>query len=137
MILFVLAAGLGFLGRGPFSHATTQSASGALSVNYEPIARHGTSTTITLHIKKPEDFPHPIELRVSQQMIEPMGYEHTIPAANNSSLSEHGMRLTFNEAANQPDVLVRFELAPNAIGFVPLHISDGTDTINWSVLVVP
>ncbi|MGD0103027.1 MAG: hypothetical protein ABSC06_03200 [Rhodopila sp.] len=138
MVLFVLAAGLGLLGRGPFSHSTTQSAGGALSVDYEPIARHGTNTTITVHLKKPADVDRPIELRVNQQIIEPMGYQRSVPLANSSSsVSDAGMRLTFNEAANQPDVLVRFELMPNAVGLVPLHVSDGSDTIDWSILVVP
>ena len=137
MVLFTLTAGLGLLGRGPFSHATIQSASHALSVNYEPISRHGTTTTITVHVKKLRDASHPIELRVNQQIIEPMGYERTIPIANSSSVTNDGMRLTFIDAANQPDVLVRFQLKPSAVGFIPLRVSDGTDTINWSVLVVP
>lgn len=55
MVLFTLAAGLGLLGRGPFSHATTRSASRALSVGYEPISHHGTATTINVHVKKPQD----------------------------------------------------------------------------------
>lgn len=137
MVLFTLAAGLGFLGRGPFSHESVQSPSGALSVDYEPVARNGTTTTITVHVRKPQDGPKPIELRVNQQIIEPMGFQRAVPLANSSSISNDGMRLTFTEAAKQPDVLVRFELMPNTFGFVPLRVSDGADTIDWSVLVVP
>ncbi|MDQ2762707.1 MAG: hypothetical protein M3Y22_04230 [Pseudomonadota bacterium] len=137
MILFTLAAGLGLLGRGPFSHATAQSASHALGVNYEPISHDGTATTVTVHIKKPRDASRVIELRVNQQMIEPMGYERTVPLANNSSVTDDGMRLAFTDAANQSDILARFQLKPSAVGFIPLHLSDGTDTIDWSVLVVP
>ncbi len=137
MVLFVLAAGLGLMGRGPFSHASVQSTGGALAVDYEPVARHGTTTTISVHIRKPQDAGHTIELRVNQQIIEPMGFQRAIPLANSSSVSDGGMRLTFNEPANQSDVLVRFEVMPNAVGFIPLRVSDGTDSINWSVLVVP
>ena len=137
MILFTLAAALGFLGRGPFSHESAQSSDGTLAVDYEPVARHGTTTTITVHLKKPQDVARPIELRVNQQIIEPMGYQRAIPLANSSSVTDNGMRLTFDEAANQSDVLIRFEVMPNAIGFVPLHVSDGSDTVNISVLVVP
>ena len=60
-----------------------------------------------------------------------------IPLANSSSVSNDGMRLAFDEAAGQSDVLVRLEVMPNAIGFIPLHGSDGASSINWSVLVVP
>ncbi len=137
MVLFALAAGLGFLGRGPFSHASTQSTGGGLSVDYEPIARHGTATTITVHIKHPHDTVDPINVSVNQQIIEPMGFQRSIPLANASSVTDSGIRLSFTEPSGQHDVLVRFELLPNAVGFIPLHVSDGTDTIDWSMLVVP
>jgi hypothetical protein len=137
MVLFTLASALGLLGRGPFSHATTQSLSGAMSVDYEPITRHGAPTMISVHVRKPQSVGHPIELRINQQMIEPMGYQRSVPLANSSSVSNDGMRLSFEAAPGQSDILVRFELMPNAIGFVPLHVSDGTDSIDWSLLVVP
>jgi len=137
MVLFTLAAALGLLGRGPFSHATTASSNGAISVDYEPISRHDTATTITVHIKKPQDTPHPIELRVDQHLIEPMGFQRSVPLANSSSISEDGMRLTFGEPADQREALVRFEVKPNTIGRIPLRVSDRSDTVDWSILVVP
>lgn len=73
MVLFTQAAGPGLLGRGPYSHATARSADGALTVDYEPIARHhSTSTTLTVHIKQRWDVPHPVELRINQTNIEPL-----------------------------------------------------------------
>jgi hypothetical protein len=108
-----------------------------MSVDYEPITRHGAPTMISIHVKKPQNTAHPIELRVNQQMIEPMGYQRSVPLANTSSVSNDGMSLTFNAVPDQSDVLVRFELMPNAVGFIPMHVSDGTDSIDWSLLVVP
>jgi hypothetical protein len=137
MLVFALAAGLGFLGRGPFSHDSVQTADGALAADYEPIARHGTNTTITVHVKRPQGLTHPIELQADQHLIEPMGFQRSVPLADSSTVNNDGTRLTFNEAASQSDVLVRFELMPNAVGFVPLHVSDGAESIDWSVLVVP
>ena len=137
MVLFSLAAALGFMGRGPFSHSSTQSADGRLAVDYEPIARHSTATTITVHVKKPQDATHPVELSLNQQIIEPMGFQRSIPLANTSSVTDNGMRLSFTEPPDQHDVLVRFQVMPEAIGIVPLHVSDGTETVNWSMLVVP
>jgi hypothetical protein len=134
MVLFTLGAGLGFLRRGPFSHATTLSADGALTVNYEPLVRHGIGTMISVHIRKLEPIAHSIELRINQLIIEPMDYQYTVPLADSSSVTDDGIRLTYSEAANQSDVLVRFEVSPNAIGLIPLQVSDGTDTINWSML---
>jgi hypothetical protein len=137
MALFTAAAALGFLGRGPFSHATVRSADGNLMVDYEPIARHGTSTTTTVRIKEPQSVEAPIRLSVDQKIIEPMGYQYSIPLANSSTISDRGMRLEFNKAANQSDVLVRFQVMPNAVGSIPPRVSDVTDAIGWTVLVVP
>lgn len=137
MVLFTLASVLGLLGRGPFSHATARSADGVLSVDYEPIARHGTTTTVTVHIKNPDATPGPIELHISQQMIEPMGFARSIPVADSSRLGEGDMRLLFGTVANQPNVLVRFDLTPNAVGRIPLQVSSGTETVQWIQLVVP
>jgi hypothetical protein len=52
MVLSVVVSALGLLGRGPFSHATVRSATGAITVDYEPVARQGTATVITIHVKK-------------------------------------------------------------------------------------
>ena len=137
MILFVTVSALGLLGRGPFSHATVRSATGAISVDYEPVARLGTTTVVTVHVKRPQEGPRPIELRVNQQMIEPMGYRRSIPLPEASRVSGRGISLTFTAVPDSPEVLVRLELMPSAVGFVPLYVGDGTDSVEWSPLVVP
>jgi hypothetical protein len=137
MVLFAAVSALGLLGRGPFSHETVRSLTGAITVDYEPIARHGTSTVVTVHVKRPQEPGRPIELRVNQQMIEPMGYQRSIPIAESSRVSNDGMRLTFSSLPESPEVLVRFELSPSAVGMVPLYVSEGTDFVSCSLLVVP
>jgi hypothetical protein len=137
MILVVGAAALGFLGRGPFSHASRRSSSGTMAIDYEPIARHGTSTSITVHVQQARNTPYPIRLLVNQQMIELMGYQHAVPLPDRSMLSDTGVWLSFEEEAGQHDVLVRLEISPNAVGLVPMHLSDGSDRIDWPMLVVP
>jgi hypothetical protein len=137
MVLFTAASALGLLGRGPFSHARVQSTGGAISIDYEPVARHGTTTMVTVHIKTPEGSPHPVELQVNQRMIEPMGFQRSVPLADVSRVSDHGMRLAFAAMPGRPEVLVRLELMPSAVGLVPLQVSDGTDLVEWSMLVVP
>jgi hypothetical protein len=137
MVLFAAISALGLLGRGPFSHATIQSPTGAISVDYEPVARHGTTTMVSVHVKRSQQTPEPVELWVSQRMIEPMGYQRSIPLADTSRISDDGMRLTFLPLDDSPEVLVRFELMPSAVGIIPLQVSEGSDTVNWSLLVVP
>ena len=107
---------------GPSAIRRPNPPTAALVVDYEPIARHGTSTTITVHIKKPQDATHPVELSLNQQMIEPMGFQRSIPLANTSSVTDKGMRLSFIQPPDQHDVLVRFQLMPNC---PRLHTTSG------------
>lgn len=137
MIGFVTCAFLGLMGRGPFSHSSKASPSGGISVDYEPIARHGTSTMITVHLKRPTDTEHPVRLLLDQHMVEPMGLQHSIPVPDQSSVSDAGVWLTFAELAGQHDALVRFDVSPTAVGMIPMEVTDGTDTVKWSMLVVP
>lgn len=137
MVVFIVCSALGLLERGPFSHASKSSANGETSVDYEPIARHGTSTMITVHLKKPQQTEQPVRLLVNQQMIDPTGYQHATPRPNHSSVGDAGAWLTFSETAGQQDALLRFEMSPSTVGFIPMHLSDGNDTIDWTMLVVP
>jgi hypothetical protein len=137
MVVFVSCALLGLLGRGPFSHASKTSASGRMSVDYEPIARHGTSTMITVHMKVLTDAARSFRLLLDQHMIEPMGYQHATPVPDHTSVSDAGIWLTFEEPPGQHNALVRFDVAPNAVGWIPMQITDGTDTVSWTMLVLP
>jgi hypothetical protein len=137
MFIVVGAAAFGLLGRGPFSHASQRSTGGTMIIDYEPIARHGTSTSITVHVQPDRDTPYPFRLLVNQQMIEPMGYQRTVPLPSQSILGDAGVWLSFEREARQHDVLIRFEVVPDAVGLVPMHLSDGTDQVDWSMLVVP
>ena len=134
MLIVVACAALGLLGRGPFSHETKAAPGGAISVDYEPVARHGTSTMITVHVHDPVA---PIRLLVDQHMIEPMGYQRATPVPDHTSVADDGTWLTFDQEPGQHDVLVRFDVMPTALGFVPMHVSDGTDSVDWSMFVVP
>jgi hypothetical protein len=66
-----------------------------------------------------------------------MGFQRSVPLADTSRLSDGGMRLMFTPVADKPEVLVRLELTPSAVGIIPLHVSDGSDSVDWSLLVAP
>jgi hypothetical protein len=54
MVLFVLAALAGVFGRGPFSHRTHKTSDGRLAIDFEPLARWGTTTQLTVHLSSPK-----------------------------------------------------------------------------------
>src|SRR4051812_44741326 len=49
-LIFVGCALFGLLGRGTYSPAHRRTTDGVLAVDYEPISRHSTATTITAYI---------------------------------------------------------------------------------------
>jgi hypothetical protein len=137
MILFVAAALAGLLGRGPLSHRRVYAAGGGLSVDYEPVARHNTPTTVTLHIPNETAAPRPVVVFVGQTMIEPMGLQRTVPLAESSTVNRDGLSLHFVIQPNQPDALIRLELLPTALGVVRLQAAADGKHVAWSVFVAP
>ncbi len=79
MVAFVAAALGGFLGHGPFSHATTRAGGGEPSVDYEPVARYGTPTTVTFHVANPSPEPQKLTISMDFKVVQPLGLERENP----------------------------------------------------------
>lgn len=137
MVIFVGCAGLGLLGRGPFSHETAKSADGRLRVDYEPIARHSTATTLTLHVRNTADSLEPVKVHLDQHIIEPMGFQHATPRADATAFDDAGVRLDFMERPDQRNGLIRVALTPNVVGPVRMGVQVGDEHVSWRMLVVP
>ncbi len=138
MVAFVAVALAGLLGRGPFSHQTAHSADNRLHVDYEPVARAQTPTTITLHVENPNPVPEPVTVHVNSMVVEPMGYQHATPLPRASTAVQGGMDMTFEVAPNEPDSLIRLGMQPVAYGPVRLSASvDGHSYVDWTMVVLP
>jgi hypothetical protein len=137
MLLFGASALIGLLGRGPLSHRRAYAPAGGLSADYEFVVRHGTPTTVTLHVTNETAEPRPVMISIGQSMIEPMGLTQSIPVAESSTVSRDGLSLRFVVQPNQPDALIRLDLQPNALGPVSLQADDGDSRVTWSVFVAP
>jgi hypothetical protein len=137
MIIFVACGLAGLLGRGPYSHRRAEAAGGGFSVDYEPVARAQTSTTVTLHVANRTALPHPVTISLDQKLLEPMGLTQTTPLPNSSAVTQAGIDLRFVIQRDQPDALIRLQLQPNALGPVPLRVSDGDQQVAWTMFVVP
>ena len=137
MLVFAGCALAGLLGRGPFSHQRVYASGGGLSVDYEPVARHNTPTTVTIHVTNENPVPRPVVVSIGQTMIEPMGLQGTVPIAESSTVSQNGIQLRFTVQPNQPDALIRLDLLPAALGRVQLEADAGAQHVQWSAFVVP
>lgn len=135
MVLFVLAALLGLMGQGPFSHATRIDASRRLAVDFEPVSRFGTATQVTIHIRDAD--PGSQTVHLSGTFGEPFGLQQALPTPVAQIAAKDGFDLVFDTPPQSSDITVRLSLKPSAIGRIPLHVgTDGAD-LAWSQLVVP
>lgn len=137
MIAFVAAALAGLLGRGPYSHRTLACSEAGMTVDFEPVARSGAPTQVTLHLY---DGPPPLTARifVSTQMVEPMGLERILPQPVTSAAVGDGLELTLATEPGATDAHVRFVLRPTAVG--PIEITarrEGFAPLRWTQMVMP
>lgn len=145
MLAGVLAAASGLLGRGPLSHRTVRSPRASLTVDFEPLARYGTTTLVTIHFVVPvqrsdatSDVGHyPARLRVSDRFVEPMGLQNIFPAPLESAPAGGDIRYTFMLPQGADTGVVRFVLKPSKSGSQHLTARLGTETVSWTQWVVP
>ena len=139
VLALVVAAGLaGLLGRGPYSHRRSETASGALAVDYEPLARYGTATMVTLHFDTTRFDPaHEWVIHLNNAFVEPMGLKEVMPTPSKQAADGAGLAVSVSLAPDRRDALVRFYLHPTEIGRMHLEARVGPETIDWEQLVLP
>ena len=144
---FLLVCLSGLLGRGPYSHRTANAPDGSLHVDYEPAAREGTPTQITLRLANPGDAPLPVSLFVSGTLVEPLGLAHTVPETTATMVGSKGLVLRFTVAPRQADAKIRLDAMPAAAGIVQSEAWTGADAttdlpdrrhrVRWIQVVLP
>jgi hypothetical protein len=140
MLVVVAAALVGLFGRGPLSHRTHQSDDGRLAVDFEPIARYGTSTQITLHLSPDAQGAGKsgtARVFMNSALIEPMGLQQVIPEPASSAAVAGGTALVFNVPEEKSPVAVRFVVKPNNVGPIRLEARQGGSRLGWTQIVLP
>ncbi len=139
LLALVVAAGLaGLMGRGPFSHRSSATATGALAVDREPVARFGTSTMVTLHIDTSTFSPaHDWVVHLNGTFLEPMGLLQVEPQPIRQAADGSGVALTFALEPGQQQALVRIGLKPTGVGWQHMAARVGPEAIEWDQVVLP
>ena len=120
MSLIVILGIAGGFGAGPLDHARAgQAKSGA--VDYQPIARFGAPTQITLHLP-PVMRDSQMVVTISSSFLEPFGLQAISPQPVSQSSDEGREQLTFNVSGGGIDNYVRLHGMPAQIGPIPLSI---------------
>lgn len=145
MLLFALAALVGLFGKGPLSHRTHQTADGRLAVDFEPLARWGTSTQVTVHLSGPPSDSNsgaatPARLFVDNALVEPLGLQQVIPQPMSTKALRGGAVYEFDIPPGQGSAAVRFILKPATVGLVTGEVRQGGpdgEALSWRELVLP
>jgi len=149
MVLIVLAALAGLFGRGPFSHRTHRTSDGRLAVDFEPLARWGTTTQVTVHLSSPitssaaprgEGATVQARVFVSNEIVEPLGLQQVIPQPNATEAIGGGAVYDFAIPPGQDSALVRFVLKPSTVGLVTAEVREGdagSESLSWTQMVLP
>ena len=132
LVLIMIAALSGVLGAGPLDHATAGTIRDGGAVDYQPVARFGPTTQITVHLP-----PGVASFRIDSAFTEPMGLSTILPELE-AEADGGGMRLVF--ALRDPTLpnLVRLRGKPSEIGFVPVTVVIGDGAVRrWTEIVLP
>jgi hypothetical protein len=139
----VLAGLAGLLGSGPLSHHRMRLPTGSLAaVDFEPIARFGTPTQITFHIRPEAGVPaqegHSLDLRLSSIFVEPFGLQGIHPAGREERAAGGDLVVTVLTANGASDPLVRVTGKPSQIGPITLTASVGDEPpVQFTQYVLP
>jgi hypothetical protein len=137
----VVAAGLaGLLGSGPFSHRTLNFPTGRLAaIDFEPITRFDTPSQVTFHLRTAAvpSLDTPVQLRLSSNVVEPFGLQHSLPVAT-SERSSHGDLVLTVPVADSNDDLIRIVGKPTQVGLIRMfaQVDDGP-RLSWVQFVLP
>lgn len=142
MVLVLLLALSGLLGRGPLSHHSLSSADGTLTVDFEPVARYGTPTQITLRVAEARLVPAPgggeeVRLALSDTAAAPLGLQRTIPQPIRWSAGGGRIEMQVAAVPDAAEQRIRLQAQPSAAGWVSLWARVGGQEVTWHQLVLP
>jgi hypothetical protein len=140
MLLFILAALAGLLGRGPLSHRTQRSINGLFSIDFEPLVRFGTSAQITVHLppsRQPAGDPMSTRLFLSSTIVEPLGIQQIIPRPSRAEAADGGAFYAFENASEAGGAMIRVVIKPSSVGPVHIEARLGGDRLSWTQWVLP
>lgn len=106
-------------------------------MDYEPVARYGTPTTVTFHVANMSPDKQAVTISMDFKVVQPLGLQRAIPRPASSAAKQGGLSMTFDVPAKQPDALIQLVAQPSAIGLVHLSAHVGETDMRWDQFIVP
>ena len=136
VMCLVVAAGLaGILGAGPLDHARC-GAPGQGAADYQPIARFGTATLVTLHLP-PTVTDGQVIVTLSSSFVEPFGLASLHPEPLSQRTVRGDLQYTFAERGGGLDNYVRLSGMPAQIGPIRFVVEMPGRTLRFRTFILP
>ncbi len=135
MCLVVVGGLAGAFGAGPLDHARVGRTMGG-RIDYQPIARFGAPTQVTLHLP-PVATDSRMVVTISSSFLEPFGLQSISPQPVNELSDEGRLQLTFAVSGGGTDNFVRIHGMPAQIGPIPLAVDMPGAFLRFSPFVLP
>lgn len=105
--IFVVVGLTGLLGKGPLAHRSTGTQDGALTVNFEWIARYKTPEIMEVRVAPSLYSGGKAHLWLNRAIVEQMGLQRIIPEPVESRPGPNGIGYVFNvEDATKPTLIL-------------------------------
>ena len=135
MCILVVVGMAGAFGAGPIDHARLGDvARGA--VDYQPIARFGAPTQVTLHLP-PVVHDGRMVVTISSNFLEPFSLQSIAPQPLDQRTVEGNLQLTFSVSGGGIGNFVRLHGKPAQIGPIPLAVEMPGQSIRFRPWVLP
>jgi hypothetical protein len=133
-LVVILLAGLsGAFGRGSLSKATARG--GALTIEYERLARYKTPTPFTVDAAAPGD---EVVLFVGQALLSTAKLSDVVPTPTEMRAGGDGVRLVFRKQQGATSVRAQMTFEPQRAGVVKGRVGlDGGEQLEVRQLIFP
>ena len=136
MALIILGALLGVFGRGPLAHASAES--GALRVEYDRIARHGSSSRLRAEVAPAVRRGDTIRVWVDRAFLEGVEIEAVTPEPVQVETRGDALWFTFLAPDSVRTALISLQLRPDDFGSRRGRVGvEGGGAVAFRQLVLP
>jgi hypothetical protein len=130
MLLFVLTAAVGVFGGGPLSRGRAATADGRMEIRYQRFVRYQTPTSIIVTLRRLSPEERTIQLFVGHNLLQGFRLTQMSPQPQETVHVGGAIRYTFPIERGETQLVVRFEVEPDGLGFHETPVScAGGETI--------
>lgn len=137
LVLLIVTAATGLLGRGPLAKRKVSSPDGRLLVNYERVSRFKTPSSTIVHISPVQPHGKEVSLWVNDTMMKHLGLSKVVPQPDEAVPGPDGVTYKWEIEKGTPSFEVRFDLEPDQPGVFEEEFKTETGGVKMRSVTLP